>query len=367
MPSEPAVPELAAERPLASSRPASSGHAPFATGGPLLALLRPFALVAVLALLVGRVLGPSVPGIAVGVGKLVYAVQIAGDFASQLLALGGTIAAMAAILVVLRARVRVRLRVAAVVLGGFVVLATLSASGILVSRLVGTALAAASVGLALLCAAEAARAPFARVPAAAVGLMALAGAARVVSVYLAYRGAEHASAALLNAARAVATAAFVADGAAVALAAGWLGIRRDRLVSPALLAALALALVLTRAALASDAGDGSAVVALLRGIAGRLASRPQPAVPVALIVFVAFFAPIMALAGLSKRSVVPALSGCLALLLVVRSSPERPLCALLLVVASLGLALTAADGPLLWSSLPPPPARGPSPGPESPG
>ena len=190
----------------------------------------------------------------------------------------------------------------------------------------------------------------------ALALMALAGAARVASVYLAYRGADRVSASFVATARGVATVAFVVDAAAIAIAAGWVGIRRERLVSPALLAALGLALVLTRAVVGAEAGEGGAVAALLRGVAERLLSKPEPAIPVAFRVFVAFFAPAMALAGLGTRLAVPALSGCLALLLLVRSSPERPLYGLLLVVASLGLALVAADGPQLWSSLRPPPA-----------
>ncbi|MEI8258549.1 MAG: hypothetical protein WCJ30_22985 [Deltaproteobacteria bacterium] len=188
--------------------------------------------------------------------------------------------------------------------------------------------------------------------------MAVAGAVRVGSVYLAYRGAETGGASILAGARAAATAAAFTDFAAVVIAAGWLGIRRERLVSPTLLVALAIAAVLTRVALGSESGDGGAAAALVRTAADRLLTKPDPAFPHAIRVFVGFFAPVVALVGLGKRGAVPAITGCLALVLVVRSSPERPLQGLLLVVAALGLALTAADGPQLWSSLPPPPPDG---------
>jgi hypothetical protein len=357
MTEEPAVRDPAAEAGEVGSVPPAAASATvrpsraFSEGGPLLALLRPFAAFAVVAFLVGRAIAPSAPGIAVGMGKLVHGLQIAGDLASQLIALASTIAALTGILVVLRARVAARLRVGAVLLGGFVLLATLSATGVVVPRAVGTLLAVAAGLLALLAASEAARAPFARVPAAALALMAVAGLARVASVYLVYRGADRGSAAVIGAARAVATGSFYVDAAAVALAAGWLGVRRGRLVSPVLLGALAVGLVLTRVALAGGGDDVGPASALLRGVADRLLTRPEPSVPAALRVFLALFAPVMALAGVGARTAAPALAGCLAIVLVVRSSPERPLCGLLLVVASLGLALAAVDGRALWASL----------------
>jgi hypothetical protein len=225
---------------------------------------------------------------------------------------------------------------------------------VLVSRFVGTTLALASVLLALLCAIEAARAPFTRVPAAALGLMAIAGGARVGAVYLAYRAADVGSPRIVAGAQVAATVAAVIDLAAVGLAAGWLGLRRERVVSPPLLVALAIALVLTRVVTGSEAGEGGAAAALVRGAAERLLSKPDPALPHVQRVFVAFFAPAMALVGLGKRGAVPAITACLALVLVVRSSPERPLQGLLLVIAALALALVSADGPQIWSSLPPP-------------
>jgi hypothetical protein len=362
MGTEPALPEPAGSReevaPRSLGAPSSRSSA-FASGAPLLALLRPFAAFAVVALLVGRVVAPSVPGIAVGVGGLVHGAQLAGDFASQLLAIAATIAATAAVLVLVRARVSSRLRVASVVLGGFVVLTTLSASGVLVSRFVGTSLALAATLLALLCSLEAVRTPFTRVPAFALALTALAGGARVGSVYLAYRAADAATPSAIGAAHVAATVAAVIDVAAVGIAAGWLGLQREKLVSPALFVALLVAMALTRLVLGAEAGEGGPVAALARGVAERLLSKPEPALPHAQRVFVGFFAPIMALVGLGKRGTVPALSGALALALLVRSSPERPLQGLLLVVAALGLALASADGPQVWASLPPPAPRAP--------
>src|SRR5438128_459240 len=93
----------AADAPTEEAPPAAA--APLAQGGiPLLRVAWPFALIAVLTVILGRAVGPSIAGVGVGMGRLIFVVEIAGKILSQLFAVAAIVVAMASIIAVSRGR-----------------------------------------------------------------------------------------------------------------------------------------------------------------------------------------------------------------------------------------------------------------------
>src|SRR5262245_391866 len=81
------------------------GFAPKPLGGvPLLRVSWPFALIAVVTVILGRAVGPSIAGTGVGIERLIFIVEMAGKVLSQLFAVAAIVLAMASIIAVSRSR-----------------------------------------------------------------------------------------------------------------------------------------------------------------------------------------------------------------------------------------------------------------------
>ncbi|WP_437281808.1 hypothetical protein WME90_15020 [Sorangium sp. So ce375] len=347
--------------PPAERRSSAAGRPPLA-GLPVLAFIRPLAVLALLAMILGRMLAPAMVGLAVGIERAVHLVELAGAGASQLFAIGAIVIAMALISAVVRSRVPYALRIAAIVAGSFVILVVLHATVQRVPDLSAALIGVSAAILALGSAWEALRVPFVRPVAAALGLVGASALVRLTGVLLAVWANDRGSKALAGATSSVATAAFALDALAVFAAAVALGASRDarprdgepprpRLVSPLSLVALASALFATRAALAGAADDASMVEALFRRALDRLLTRPAPVVPLSMQLFVAALSVVVVALALVAPPRLPALGGALALLLVARSAPEVPLGALSLVIAALCVALASRDERGFWAAV----------------
>jgi hypothetical protein len=83
----------------------------------------------------------------------------------------------------------------------------------------------------------------------------------------------------------------------------------------------------------------------------RLTTRPDPAVPVAFQIFVAFLSPLVAAWALLARGTIAPLGAAVALALCAHGAVEMPPSALMLLIGGLGLALAAHEGRGLWASL----------------
>lgn len=328
--------------------PPAPAEAPSSFGA--LVFVRPLAAFAVIAMLLGRVIGPSVRGLAVGLGRTGDVLELAGAAMSQFFLIVATVGAMALGLSALRAGLPSIVRFGAVFATGLVVLVTLSASASRVPEASLVLVGGVACALALLAAWDTMRAPFARATAVMLGLLGLGALMRVVSVLIVMREGV-ASAALARMARGVSTVGLLLDGAAMIVAVGVVSSRGKKLTSPATLVALAAALFATRQALAGTSVDAAAMSVLLSRAAKNLILRPEPLVSPVIATFVAFAAPALAVAALSTRTLTPALSGAIALLLVARGAPDVPLCALALVIASLATVLAARDHRGLWAAL----------------
>jgi hypothetical protein len=318
---------------------------------PALTLTAPLAALGLLALFTGRVLGPAVAGVGVGMGKLVFVLGLVGDVSSQVFAFAAMMAAVVTILAASRSRLPVVVRVGALTLGGFAVLPTVWALHQTVPDSSAALVAACASLLALLVAPVALGTPFTRAPAVVVGLVALGSLVRLVAVAVAFQGSALHVANFGGLARGIAAGALLLDAAAVAAALVWISSLGKKLTSPGTLVILALALFLTRQALAGQSSDAQGLDLLCWRAAGRLLDRPEAALPLALRIFVAFLAPLAAVRALFARGALGPLGAGVALALASRGALEMPPCALMLIVGALAVALTARDGRALWASL----------------
>jgi hypothetical protein len=213
------------------------------------------------------------------------------------------------------------------------------------------ALGLSASGLALLAAILARRVPFAGLPALVLGLVGAGSLLRVggVVVVLAAGGAP---AARSYATGWVAILAFACDALAVAASVAWVAARSKRVTSPTTIILLALALICTRQALrASQADDGQIANLLLWGASQRLMSSPAASVPLAFRVFVAFLAPMTAVACLTGRSALPSLAAIVALALAAHGAVEMPPCAWMLILAALAITIVSHDPRSVWDAL----------------
>lgn len=347
-----------------STPPDASSREPLA-GLPALRLVLPLAGLAVAATILGRMLAPAAAGLAVGTGRLVRGLEIVGGALTQLFAVSAVFVAMALLSAVARSRVPYGLRIGAILAGSFVMLIVLRAT---VERVPGLSSALIGVLAALLAigaAWDARRAPFARPVALVLGLVGLGALARLAGVALAIRAADPTRVGLAVPARGIATAGFVIDALAVLVTIAVLAPRKPKeaggggsgdarpqhLASPLTLAALALALLATRQALAGGVEEASALDVLFRRALDRLLTRPSPLLPLGVQLFAAALGVLVALSALLARRDVPALTGALALALVARAAPDAPLGALSLVIAAFSLALAARDDRGLWAAI----------------
>ena len=340
------------------------------SGIPILRLVPPFAALAILASILGRAVGPSMEGLAVGLGRLISAVQIAGGVLSQVLAVAAIVLAMGEILVASRSRVPAAVRLGSIGLGGGVVLACFLASPrreSLPDALV-VLMSASAIGLSLLSGVTALKTPYARAAGMILGLVGAGSLLRLIAVVIAVQASERFAAV----ASGVAAAGFLAGVLAMAIAAAWIASRSGKLASPGTLLPLALALYLTQKAIQADAEDADTVSVLVRRAVEHLIVRPRPLLPIGFQIFAALLAPLLAIAALASRPArgasaaalsPPAIGAAIALALLVRDAVDMPLGALSLVIAGLTAALAAQDDRGMWDAIGPgsPPSNADSP------
>jgi hypothetical protein len=318
-------------------------------------LITPLAGLALLALATGRVLAPALETVSVGMGALMGGLQRLGAISSQSFGLAAMMIAIVTVLAASRSRLPMALRIAAIALGGFAVLPTVWALQEPVSDLAAALVGASAALLALVATPVLLRAPFARAPGTVIGLVALGGLVRLGAVGAAFAAGAAKGGSLATAARGLATVALLCDAAAIAVTLVWTAWsgrekNKNRLTSPSTLVIFAVALFLTREALAGQV-DARGLELLCWRAAVRLMSRPEAALPLALRIFVAFLAPLAAATALFARGGVAPLGAAVALALCAHGAVEMPPCALMLVIGALGAALTARDGRVLWASL----------------
>jgi len=335
--------------------PVGQSHAPSSRSGTsahwVLRPVRAIAALALLAMLLGRAVAPSLPGVTVGIDTVVEVTGFVASSLAQLFAIVATMLAMAQIVTVARSReISLPVRIPSVVLGGLVILVALSAAGTQLPDFYYSIIGFSAATLAIIAGADGVRMRQARIPALAVGLAGLASMIRLAAVGLAMYSVDRGLPDIGQWARVAATGTFALDALLVVVACGWAATRSRRMASPLVLMCFALAMFATRAALSSP--DEATPLFVLAARAGsRLVPRPGSLAPYQVEVFVAVLGVLIAMAVLVARGQIPALAGALSLALVVRSSAEVPLLGVALVVASLSAVLGARDMHGMWATL----------------
>lgn len=332
------------------SDPAVSTRASSELDGVVLRAMRPLSILAVAAVIVGRGLSPALRGSGMLTSAGVTLATRAGEVLSQGFALAAMMLAILSVVAAARSRLPAVVRIAALTLGGFAILPTGWALHQSVPDFSAAMVGASAALLALMVVPTALRAPFARGPSMILALVAAGGLSRLGAVALAYQAATPGWSAFAHVARAVATCAFFCDTLAVVVALGWIGSRSKRITTPASVAILAITLIGTRCALAGAADDLHPSSVWLWNAAIQLTSRPQPAVPAAFLIFMAFLTPLVALWALATETSLT-LGATVALALCAHGAVEMPPSALMLLVAGLGLALTTHEGRGMWAMM----------------
>lgn len=313
--------------------------------------MRAIAVLALSAMLLGRAVAPSLPGVTVGIDTIVEVTAFLSSALAQLFAIVATMLAMAQIVTVARSRdIGLSVRIPSVLLGGLVILVALSASGTQLPDLYYSIIAAAAAALAIIAGADGLRMRQSRIVAVTVILAGLGSLTRLAAVGLAMYSVDEALPEVGEWARVAATGSFALDALMVLVACGWAATRARRLASPLVLVSFALAMLTTRAALTSP-DEASPMLVLAARAGSRLVARPGSLAPYEVELFVTLLGLFIAVAVLIARGQVPALAGAMALALVVRSSAEVPLLGVALVVASLSAILGGRDMRGMWASL----------------
>lgn len=350
--------------PIAEAPAPAPAAGPARGGVPILRLVPPFAALAIFASLLGRAIGPSMEGLAVGLGRIIGAVQLSGGVLSQVLAVAAIVLAMGEILVASRSRVPASVRLGSIGLGGAVVLGCFLASPRRESLpdLLVVLMSASAIVFVLLAGASALKPSFSRAAGLVLVLVGAGSILRLIAVGVASQAGKGGTTNLGAVAGAVSTVGFLAGVVALAIAAAWIASRSRKLASAGTLIPLALALFLTQRALHADGDDAGALSVLVHRAVERLLVRPLPIVPMGFQIFVALLAPLLAIAALLSRPArgasaaalaPPAIGASIALALLMRDAADMPLGALALVIAGLTAALAAHDERAVWDAIGP--------------
>jgi len=263
------------------------------------------------------------------------------------------------VLVLLRTRVPLHLQIMGVATAAVVLLVGLTAAVIRLPTAPAAVIGLGAAVLALLVSIDAVRSPFGRHAAALLGAVSVGCLLRLTAVLVASVGWSRPLLAV-TVPRVLATGAFVLEALAIGLGLAWIAARSRKVTTPATFVVLVIAFLLTRQVIVAPAETTAVATVLLRGGVERLLVRPEPFVPRLALVFAAVLAPLTATAVLFARGQVPALSGAIALALLVRSTAEMPMGAIVLLIASLTVLLAARDERGFWAAMvanPPPAAR----------
>lgn len=363
----PARPADAEEPPRAAEAPAHEGGVSRVVVPPPhdpMRILRWLAALGVAALLLGRFVAPALPGTLIGMPRAVRAFEVVGGALSQMFAIGTIVGVAVALLATTSTSVPLWIRIYGLAGGAFSALVVIVGAAGLDRAVEGPAvLAAFAAGVfALIAAAGSWRTRVTRLPAASLGLVGGATVIRAGFGLLTLNGQKLVSpAALAPIGRVTATLATLLIGLAMALVLAYVGVSaraepepgapaRKSLWSPATLAAVVVAVLLTRWALLGASPEASPMSVLVKRAADRFLVQPEPYLRAPIRLFLGFLTPLGAVAVLFVRRV-PTLSAAVCLALIAADVTGAPLGAITLILASLGVLLVARSGHVLWSTL----------------
>jgi len=334
-----AAPEPTTAPPDAEAEARSPGDV-FGRGGG--SLLGGLALLAAVASLATRGLGPALPGVWVGVEGYINFTKKAGALTSQLFAVSSSAIVIGLVLALVRGDRPAYLRAFAVGAGVLTVLAVMIASAVALPDASRLVLSFGVGTLAALCAASAARFFTSRAPAIVIGLLAGAGLLRIVVILLSQLAFERMSQLTADVARVLVTLSALPVTAAVVFALVWMvrvpgtgaGLRWGALV--ATMAGLGTLVALAQVGADPEAGGMPLLVARTLHEMGL---RPRPFGPTLVYSALEALRWLSALAVLLVGPRNRSLAAAVSLALLAGGTLEMPLAAAGMVVAALVLVL----------------------------
>jgi hypothetical protein len=313
------------------------------------------ASLAALAALLSRAVEPALPGVWVGVDHVITAVKLVSAISSQLFAVSSSAVMIGLVLATVRSRLPPHLRAFSVCAGVLVVLAVLIASAVRLPNPSRLVLAFTAAALSLMAAKSSARFLNLRAAALLLAVMSVASLVRIIAIVFAGYANAGAPDAILLAARVAATVGSAVEALGVLVAVAWLVLKSPRtgkrpeprwqLLAVTLVLGLAGTFVV-HLGLDPESSGGALLVA--RAVR-RLLLLPEPYLPLMLRVVVEVLLWLVVLLTLVLTPRSRLMSAVVALALVARGTPDIPLCAMAMVLAS--LALLQHPGPDLRNEI----------------
>ncbi|MBK8253821.1 MAG: hypothetical protein IPK82_14295 [Polyangiaceae bacterium] len=321
-------------------------------------------LLGVAALVLGRFIGPALPGSGVGMTKVVATFDVAGGTLSLLFAASTIVAAGGTLFQTVHTNLPFWIRIVGMAVSTFCALVVVG-SAMTNDRAPETPALMAACGagaFAVLCAVASFRSRVARLTSIVIGFVGLRALFRGLPGLLLVHGEKWISADTLRTqARVGSTIAQLLVGGALALAIVYTSRapkaeahgepnERPSFWSPVTVFALVLAVVAARQAQLGSAPDAAALNVFLKRAADRFLVQPEPYLRVQIRMFLGFLTPLVAVGLLTVRRL-KTLTAAMCLAIVAVDVTDSPIGSLTLVVAALSVTLVARSGHFLWSVL----------------
>lgn len=310
-------------------------------------LIRPLAVLAVVAIILARAVTPALKGTFSGIDGLIRWADIAAGLLSQGLAFALTALAIGALLVVGRDRrvsivARALLVPQTVLVLFFGIWATRNTVGNPGVMLLGML----AVSVSTLGAVEGLRQARTRALGVVLGLTSMAGFTHLLAAVVAWRTPDSA-----RLAAAMGSLSLVIHAAALLVALVWLASRRRSVLPPATMISLVVSVLLTWAASRGSLMSAAPGWVFAARAMDRLTPSPAPSLPASFAIFLSALAPALAVGALATRRQIPTIIGSLALALTAGVMVDAPLQAMMLITASLGTVLASRDDRGMWEAL----------------
>lgn len=315
-------------------------------------LVRPTAVLAIVAMLLAQAVAPSVKTAGLQVGKLIDHLDLAAGIASHMLALTASALCIGLLLVVGRdTRVSLVSRVLLVAQTTIVLVLAVPASRFRLSPFACFFMGIVTCSAAMAGAFEALREPRSRALGMVLGLVGIAGTTRVVSAALVALPPVSQATRLAPLSNALATGSVLLHGIGLLVALAWLASRRRKTVSAGTIAALVVAMFVSWAAATGVQPNAPTWTVFLARFQEHLTPLPFSALPQQVDGFVAVLGPIVAIAVLFSRRQMATVVGGVSLALTAGTVVDVPGHGIVMVLAALTAALAAHDDQGMWEAL----------------
>ncbi len=328
-------------------------------------LVRPAAVLALATLLVGRVLPDALKGSVLGGERLIETVDLVAGACSQLLAFVASALSIGLMLSIGRDhRLSAVTRAIVIPQASLLLLFGLWASRARLTAVGAVVVGALACSIAIASSIQAMKQARSRALGVVLCSTAVAGALHLGAAALISVTGERALR-YVPISGSLATASLVVYAVSLLVALVWLASRRRTVMPPATLGAMAAAVLVVWAALRASHPGASRLLVFASRALDRLVPIPEPAIGLAIAMFLAVLGPALAITALVTRRQIPSVIGALALTLTAGVLVDSPLHAMLLSVAGLAALVASRDERGMWEvligrPLPSPGARRPT-------